>query len=552
MKKFILLSILFLSALAFSVSHSEEGANSFNSEKPKLIIGIVVDQMGYDYIGRYKNKFTENGFNKLLSKGFVCRNANFEHFPTYTGPGHAVIYTGTNPAQHGIAANEWADKSSGKLIYCTYDSLEYTIGSNTESGKMSPRNLLVTTITDRLKFTSNFKSKIIGISLKDRAAILPAGHFADAAYWYDGASKNWITSTYYMKFLPKWVLDFNAKSLPDKYLSQDWNTLLPINEYTASTADENNYESAFKGEQKPVFPHLISKLTSDKYLLQSTPFGNSITKDFAIETLKNEHLGKDEITDFLSISFSSTDYVGHKFGPNSIETEDTYLRLDRDIEELLMFIDEFVGIENTLIFLTADHGNAPNPILLKDHKLDAGTFYFDTIKNSCNYYLQKTFQAENIIMQVINQQIYLNQNSINSFKLCSKTIEDSICSFLIRTFPEMNGAYPSRELGKCSVYDNIAKRFYAGYYPMRCGDIYFSVKPYWLEEKVTGTTHGSHYSYDRHVPLVWFGWKVKPGETSAYFPITSIAASLAGILNITVGEQADEKPILELLEKLKK
>ena len=310
--------------------------------KPKLVVGIVVDQMRYDYIYRFWDKYSEGGFKRLVNNGFFCKNTNYNYVPTYTAPGHAAIYTGTTPAINGIVGNDWFDRALGKKIYCVVDTTVVGVGSISKEGKRSPANLLTSTITDELRLATNMKSKVIAISLKDRSAILPGGHTANAAYWFDGSNGNFISSTYYMKELPRWVVEFNEKKLPQKYLSQPWNTLLPIDQYTESLADDNPYETKFAGEQRPVFPHDLPVLMAKNKgmgLLLTTPFGNSLLLDFAKEVLYAESMGKAETPDFLAISFSATDYIGHAYGPNSIEVEDCYLRLDKDIAELLNMIE---------------------------------------------------------------------------------------------------------------------------------------------------------------------------------------------------------------------
>jgi predicted AlkP superfamily pyrophosphatase or phosphodiesterase len=345
--------------------------------KPKLIVGIVIDQMRYDYLAKYYNKFSENGFKKLLTQGFNCKNTNYNYAPTYTGPGHASIYTGTTPSFHGIIGNDWFVIDSGRVIYVTDDPTVQTVGSaSTKAGKMSPHNMLASTIGDELRLYSNLKSKVISVSLKDRAAILPGGHLSNGSYWFDSGSGNFITSTFYKKELPQWVTDFNVQHLSDKYLSQPWNTLLPIEQYTESAEDDNHYEGLYKGETKPVFPHNLPAMFSktDYEVLLSTPFGNTIVKDIALAALKSENLGKGDNTDFLAISFSSTDYIGHMMGPQSIELEDTYLRLDRDLAEIITYLEKKYGKDNFLLFLTADHAVAYVPQELMDLKMNAGYF----------------------------------------------------------------------------------------------------------------------------------------------------------------------------------
>src|ERR1051325_387002 len=372
MKKIVSISsCVVLSSFLFA----QPGPVPQQKNAPKLIVGIVVDQMRADYIYKYWNKYGNDGFRRLVNEGYSCKNTNYNYVPTYTAPGHASVYTGSTPCVHGIVGNNWYDKSNGKNVYCVEDYSVHAVGGNEKSGQMSPKNLLSTTIGDQLKLSDNMGSKVIGIALKDRGAILPAGHSANAAYWFDPETGNWISSTYYKKELPSWVNDFNKKGLTNKYTSQPWNLLLPPDQYSESVPDDNKYEGKFSGENAPVFPHDIPKLLAANGgagLIRSTPFGNSLTKDFAIQTITSENLGKGNFTDMLCVSFSSTDFVGHMYGPQSMEVEDTYLRLDKDIAELLKFLDGWVGKGNVVVFLTADHGGCETPAYLNDHGIPGG------------------------------------------------------------------------------------------------------------------------------------------------------------------------------------
>jgi predicted AlkP superfamily pyrophosphatase or phosphodiesterase len=373
MNRIVLASFLFcFNFLAFA-----------QQQKPKLVVGIVIDQMRYDYLDRYWNKFGNDGFKKIINNGFNCKNTHYNYMPTYTGPGHASIYTGTTPENHGIIANDWYDKRQKKYVYCAEDTTVKTIGSTSKDGLMSPKNMITTTITDQLKLNTNFKGKVIGISLKDRGAILPAGHKADAAYWFEGKNTGkWISSSYYFNELPKWVQEVNKKNSANTYLNSPWNTLLPIAEYTASIADNNPYEGLFEGEKTPTFPHNLPALrdSNENYsLIKNTPFGNNITTEMALAAIIGEKLGEDEITDFLALSYSSPDYIGHQFGPMSVEVQDNYLRLDQDIAQLLTYLESKFGKDEVLIFITADHGAVDVPQFLIDNHIPAG--YFDKKKN---------------------------------------------------------------------------------------------------------------------------------------------------------------------------
>ena len=546
-----LVTIVLCGILSFSLQAQTTVKQNPQKEniRPRLIVGIVVDQMRYDYLAKYYNKFSENGFKKLLSQGFNCKNTNFNYAPTYTGPGHASIYTGTTPAFHGIIGNDWFVRETGKRIYVTDDPTVQTVGSASQkAGKMSPRNMLSSTIGDELRLFSNFKSKVIAVSLKDRAAILPGGHLSNGSFWFDSESGNFITSTYYSKELPQWVSDFNAQHLPDNYLSQPWNTLLPIEQYTESASDNNPYEGLYKGETKPVFPHNLPAMFSktDYEVLRSTPFGNSLTKDIALAALKGEDLGNGDYTDFLAISFSSTDYVGHKMGPQSVEIEDTYLRLDRDIAEILTYLEKTYGRDNFLLFLTADHAVAYVPQELMDNKMNAGYFSYKVFSDSLKGYLNKTYSDTNLVSNVMNGQIYLNHLLLKQKNINLKSIEDDIASFAL-TFKGVANAYTSLELNGETLKNKSGEMMQNGFYIKRSGDIAILLEPAWLDDYPhTGTSHGTTYSYDTHVPLLWYGWNIKAGYSSAPIDITDIAPTIASLLNIMPPNTCIGKPILSI------
>ncbi|MGL4364723.1 MAG: alkaline phosphatase family protein, partial [Bacteroidales bacterium] len=385
------------------------------STPPKLVLGIVVDQMRYDYLFRYWNKYGEGGFRRLLKEGHNCENTMYNYVPTYTGPGHASIYAGTTPSVHGIVSNDWYVKKKKKEIYCVSDSTMQSVGTSTAAGKMSPVNLLASNISDELRLANVKKSKVIAIAIKDRSSILPAGHNANAAYWYDGTTGDFISSSFYMNDLPQWVKDFNAQKLADKYLSKDWNTLLPIKEYTESIADSNAYEGLFAGEKNSKFPHKLPEIRQYKgySTIAPTPFGSSLTKDLALQAIEKEDLGMDEYPDLLAVSFSSPDYVGHQFGPSSVEVEDTYLRLDRDLAEILAYAEKKVGKGNVLVFLTADHGAVHNAKYLMDNKIPAGRFDSHQIRKELNTYTYEHYK-DSMVLEVTNQQVYLDDEKINA------------------------------------------------------------------------------------------------------------------------------------------
>jgi predicted AlkP superfamily pyrophosphatase or phosphodiesterase len=508
--------------------------------------------MRYDYLDRYWNKFREDGFKKLINNGFNCQNTHYNYMPTYTAPGHASIYTGTTPENHGIIANRWFNKESGKYLYCTEDTMHNTVGSNSTNGLMSPKNMITTTITDELKLATKFKGKVVGLSLKDRGAILPAGHKADGAYWYDGGNEGkWITSSYYMTELPKWVQEVNTKNTANTYLNKAWNTLLPIKDYTESIADDNHYEGTFEGEEKPVFPHNLPALreNNDNYsLIKATPFGNTILKEMAIAALKGEQLGQDEITDFLAISFSSPDYVGHQFGPMSIEVQDTYLRLDRDLAELLTVLESQFKKEEILIFLTADHGAVNVPQYLIDNHIPAGYFNMKEAAKELTIKCKNQFGVDSLIRNISNSHVFLDYNRIHANKLNQTEIENAIASWILE-YEGVAQSLTRSSLVSTKYSEGISSIIQRGFNQNRSGDVLFTLESGWIMAGYsTGTTHGSPYQYDTHVPLLWYGAGIEKGETKSKIVIPDIAATLAAILNIQAPSACTGVPIKEIIK----
>ena len=538
----ILILVIQLPAIAQLPTTSPK---SVASQQPKLIIGLVIDQMRWDYLYRYNELYTANGFKRLLNEGFSCENTMIPYLPTYTAPGHTCIYTGSVPAIHGIVGNSWFNRKDNNTVYCTDDDTAKTVGSDTKAGKMSPANLWVTTITDELKLSNNFKSKVIGIALKDRGAILPAGHSANAAYWYDDGVGKWITSNHYMNVLPQWVNSFNAKALPDTFMSKDWNTLLPLNKYSQSTADDEPYENHIKGETGVTFPHRLSSISTDKYeAFKTTPFANTFTFDFAKAAIENESLGKNTVPDFLTVSISSTDYVGHAFGPNSIEAEDTYLRLDKDIADFLFYLDSKVGKGNYLLFLTADHGAAHVPAFLKEHKIPGGALDDEDIEDGLNKAVAEKMSISNAVRKVINYQVYLSEAG----KVKEAAVKKLIIAELRKRDTVIADAFDLSEITTATMPEPQKSRAINGYTPSRSGDIQFIFKSGYFDGGNKGTTHGLWNPYDSHIPLVFFGWNIKQGKLNRETYMTDIAATIAAMLQIQMPSGCVGKVITEVIK----
>lgn len=543
MIKSILTGLLVASGLACFAQAKPAIAN--NLPRPKLVVGIMVDQMRWDYLYRFYDRYSANGFKRFLREGMTCENAFIPYAQTVTAAGHTCVYTGSVPAINGIMGNEWFDKSLNREVYCAEDKSVKIVGA--EKGEpMSPANLWTTTICDELRLATNFQSKVIGIAIKDRGGILPAGHSANAAYWYDGSSGNWITSTYYMDQLPAWVDAFNAKKVQDSFYRNDWNTLFPIATYTQSDKDNAGYEGKFSHEAGPVFPHeLKSKVGKDYGIIRSTPFGNSFTLQFSKDALKAELLGKDNITDFLAVSLSSPDYIGHQYGPNSIEVEDNYLRLDRDLADFFAFLDKEVGKGQYTVFLTADHAVAHVPGFLREHKIPAKTLTSSTA--ALNKAIEEKFAVKSAIRASANYQLYLNDVAIDSAHADRSKIKEYIIRFL-NAQPDILLAFDNEELTDAHLPVQVKEMYINGYNKKRGGDIQIVVKAGNFYGGATGTTHGSFNPYDAHIPLLWMGWGVKQGRLNREVYMTDIAPTLGAILRIQMPSGNVGKVIEEVLK----
>ena len=499
--------------------------------RPKLIVGIVVDQMRWDYLYRYYDRYEANGgFKRMLNQGYTCENTMIPYTPTVTACGHSTIYSGAVPAISGITGNFWWDREQMRSVYCTEDKSVNTVGSNNALGKMSPKNLLVTTICDELRLATNFKSKVIGVAIKDRGGILTAGHSANAAYWYDNTAGSWITSSYYMNELPKWANDFNNQKLVDKYYQDGWNLLYPAASYTQSTADEKVYEGKPFGAK---FPYDLKAFTGKDYgKIATTPMGNTLTTEFSKASIAGEQLGADNITDFLAISYSSPDYIGHTFGPNSIEAEDGLLRLDKEIGNLLDYLDSKVGKGQYTVFLSADHGVAQIPEFMQENKLPGGRIYLNTITSSINKTLAEKYKINTLVVSNDNYQLHLNHTALDSAGIKERIIIDWLVKRL-STEPGIERVFALEDLNKIPLSATIRKMLNNGYYPPRNGEVQLILKPGYIDAfSPTGTTHGLWNPYDAHIPLLWYGWGVKQGKTNRETYMTDIAPTIAAMLRI--------------------
>ena len=524
-------------------------------ESPKLVVGIVIDQMCYEYLYRFESKFSKNGFKKLMNNGTHCRNTQYNYVPTFTGPGHASIYTGTTPNNHGIIGNEWFDRNTGETVNCVFDSTAFGIGTESKNGTCSPHYLKANTITDQLRMTYP-SSKVISMSIKDRGAILPGGHLSNGSFWFDNIAGKFVTSSYFKKELPFWVNTFNEKNYPINYLNQTWNTLLTLEEYKESEPDNSPYEQLLQGKSTPTFPYDLKEMCKGQpnfSLFTSTPFANTYLTDFAIESIYNEMLGQDGQTDFLCISYSTPDIVGHAFGPYSVEMEDLYIRLDLEIARLIKELETRVGKNQFTLFLTADHAVVPVPQYLLDKKLPGGYLFLENNLIELDEEVKSEFGAD-LILSEENNNIYLDHETIDFLKINRGHVEHFIAE-KIANWEGVKSVYTSNELINSSLDNGWKDMIRLGYVPNASGDVVFMLEPGYLpkskdsEKSRKGTSHGSAFNYDTHVPLIWYGKGISKKEVFRRINITDITATLVHLLNVQKPNATTGEPILEVLQK---
>ncbi|RKS44920.1 type I phosphodiesterase/nucleotide pyrophosphatase [Gillisia mitskevichiae] len=546
------ITVLLVIILSFGSFAQVKIDKSINPDKPKLVVGVVVDQMRYDYLTRFWKKYGNEGFKRLVTEGYNFKNNHFNYIPTYTAPGHASVYTGTTPQNHGIISNSWYNKFEERYIYCVTDENVQPLGTNASAGQMSPNRLSATTIADENRLFTQMRGKTIGIALKDRGAILPAGHTANAAYWFHGQEEGkWISSTFYMEELPKWVKEFNISGTALSYM-KPWDAVQKLDSYSESGVDENLFETGFNGKKTASFPYDLQALGKDNGnydLLKATPYGNSLTTDFAIAAIKGEELGKDEFTDFLTVSFSSTDYVGHNFGVNSKEIEDAYLRLDLDLARLLSSLDDQVGEGNYTLFLTADHGGGDVPTYLTSVKIPSGYFDDPEFDTKLKEFIFEKYKKEDLVESVSNYQVFFNYRTLAEAEIDRTTFEKEIAHFILQ-YPKVSNVFTRSQLESGNYTEGISGLVQRGFNQKRSGDVIFVLDPAVISyTTTTGSTHGSGFSYDTHAPLIFFGKGIKQGSTAVRSEIVDIAPTISVLLGIAFPNSATGIPLNVVLEK---
>ncbi|MGE0077028.1 MAG: alkaline phosphatase family protein [Bacteroidales bacterium] len=549
MSKRILLFFCILS-LNYNISLGQQN-RAIPSEKPKLIVEIVVSQMRFDYISRYWDKFSDNGFKLLANEGAYCKNARFNYLLTQPYPGIATISTGTNPSVHGIISDKWFSRVNGEEIYATADEKTETLGGSFFSGKFSAKNLVTSTIGDEIVL-NNPNSKVIGISLDPASAILLSGHNATGVYWYDKEKGNFVTSNYFAETLPVWVDTFNNKGFSKLYSEREWKALNPIQSYEeADTAKVKSVETKQRliDKLKSLVDGIIGKQqpTTNFGKLTETPYGNLLIKDMAIAAIIGENLGTDDNTDLLCLTFSANRNIGQKYGPHSIEMEDTYLRLDKEIAHFMDFLSMNIGKENVLVILTSDQGISSSPDYLEKSKIPGG--YFDPKKAMIllGSYLNAIYGQGAWVTAYHEKQIYLNRRLIEDSNIKLADIQQKVADFMLE-FSGVANSTTAHILQSANFANGIMIKFQNSFNQRRSGDVIINLEPGWVERNGSISSGNSAYDYDTHVPLIWYGWKVKRKSILTPINMYDIAPSLSTLLGITWPNGSMGIPIKEIIE----
>jgi len=539
--------------ISFFIIHKAGGQGAYiPPDKPKLVVGIIVEQMRYDQLEKFRSRLGENGIRKLLNEGTYFQNASFQYVLTQSSSGHATIATAAEPSLHGITSDNWYLPLRNELVYSTGDRNVSPVGGSFEAGLHSPVNLLTSTFSDELKMATNRKARVFAVGLKENPVIFSAGHAADGAYWYDDITGTFMSSTYYTDSLPPWINDFNAMRYPDSYLSGPWTLLRQISDYSDCLPDTNYYESGFN--RITYFPYDLKKLSSsgrsnkdrDYSLLRETPFGNTLTTSLATKLIEMEGLGQDDITDFLSICYTSTDYIGHRFGPSSYEMADALFRLDKDIEYLLNYLNEKIGKRNVLIFFTSSHGVSEIPGVLEDNRIPSGYFRQDQALQLLRSYLNAVYGEGNWVKGYADKQVYLNRSLIEDARISLDEVQKRVARFMVQ-LTGVASAYPYSAFEAYDFGNGSLKKIINNFNPQRSGDVIVTLNSGWVEKEDNYiTNHNSPYEYDSHVPLVWYGWSVNRMAVTRKVNMTDIAATLSSLCKVPLPNGSTGEPLFEL------
>jgi predicted AlkP superfamily pyrophosphatase or phosphodiesterase len=547
-KSFFLSAFLLLTALS---NISGQGAY-LPPDKPAIIVGIVVEQLRFDQLERLRDKLSDNGIKRMINEGTFFRNASFDYILTQSAPGYSTIATGTEPSYHGITSDSWYLPLKDELIYCTKDISVNPVGGSYESGLHSPVNMNASSFADELKTATGKKARVYSVGIKEYAAIFSGGHAADGVFWYDNTTGTWMSSTYYMKQLPPWVNDFNALKYSDTYLNTTWNLLRQPSDYSTCLPDSNKFESGFNGLNH--FPYDVGKLSRSSgrnaarnyAFIRETPFSDALTTDFAIKLIEKEGLGTDDVTDFLSICYSSTDYIGHRFGPSSVESADAILRLDKNIETLLTYLNDKLGKKNILVYFTSSHGVSEIPSVMEATRIPAGYFKQNQALQLLRSYLNAVYGEGNWVRGFSERQIFLNRTLIEDARIPIEDIQKKTARFLIQ-FSGVASAYPYYAFEVNDFGNGHLRKIVNNFSPQRSGDVIVILNPGWVEREGDQlTNHNSPYEYDSHVPLIWYGWTVNRSTVMRKVNMTDIAATLSSLCRIPYPNACTGEPMSEL------
>ncbi|HUW91556.1 MAG TPA: alkaline phosphatase family protein [Bacteroidales bacterium] len=537
--------------ILFSLTLSGQSAY-IPPDKPKLVIGIMVEQLRYDQLERLRDILPEKGIKRLINEGTYYRNASYDYLLTQAAPGYATISTGTSPSFHGITSDSWYHPFNDQMIYCVQDPDVSPVGGSFETGLFSPGNLLSSTFADELQMSSSGAAKVYGIGIHEMGAILTAGHAADGAFWYDDRTGTWMSSTYYAKELPSWLMDLNALLMPGQYLNQQWTPLMDPLLYNGCQADSSSLERGFNG--RTWFPYDLKAMSTEGKLLnvkrnysilRETPFADDFTTELAMRLITNEQLGQDDITDYLAITYSATDYIGHRFGPSSVETADAIVRLDKNIGQLLDLIDKNIGKKNVLVYFVAAHGVSEIPAVLEASRIPSGYFRVNQSLQLLRSYLNAVYGQGDWVKGFHENQIFLNRALIEDADISLEEIQKKVARFMVQ-FSGIASAVPCSSFEMSDFTGGILLKMKNSYTSQRSGDVMISLNPGWIEKSDNVTGHNSPYEYDSHVPLIWYGWTASRASVTRSISIRDIAVTLSVLCKVPLPNAASGNPLQEL------
>ena len=534
---FIYFFTLCFGGLTFFINNEVKAERPNLQEKPDLIVGVVVEKMRYDYLTRMWDRFGENGFKKLVSEGSSFSNARYEYLVNQSAPGYSTIFTGANPSAHGIIADQWYDRLSNSMQSPVFDDRVIAVGGSFDKGRRSPTGLLAGTLGDELRMATDFRSRVYTVSMNDVSAVLAGGYSANAAWWFDDISGEWMSSSFYIDSLPFWVKDFNDGMLPDTYLERAWE---PLAEYAAYFSIDDDHKTG-------PFSYNLRRMhrRSDNYgLLRATPWANTFTKDFALNLIVHEQLGRTGSTDMIVIGFSGTAEIDRLYGTFSPEVQDAYLRLDNDIAHLIGFFEEHFGKSNVLFFLTSDQAVTYPASYQEAARIPGGTFSPGIAMSLLRSYLNVTFERDDWVTSYNAGMVYLNRDLIEDRNIPLDLIQNRASRF-INQFSGVAGTVNENVLNTNYFDGGVSARIQNGFHPKRSGDIMVYLRQGWYERSVSGDRLDM-VSYDQHVPLLFYGWNMKSMNIRREVSPADITPTISLLLDIPTPPFTTGRPIMEL------